>query len=155
MNSRVMLVAIAAVLVACAGSARITYAAPPANACSLLTPAQVSAVVGAPVGAGTPFSPTNTKACRWLAIGAAVKIQVQLFLKDARTFAYTKMLTHGVVASGIGDDAIYSTAPRGPSILSVKKGDAVFDVHVLSYGLADDKVKTMERTLALNVLAKL
>jgi hypothetical protein len=133
-------------------------AAPPTNACSLLTPAQVSEVVGASVGAGAPLFPTNTKDCQWRTTGTGAKILVQIFLKDPQAFVYIKTPVPGVTkvaASGIGDDALYSSAGRTPSVLSVKKGDAVFNVHVLSSGLADDKVKAMEKTLALKVLAKL
>jgi hypothetical protein len=138
------------------GGARIALAAPPKNACSLLTTAQVSAVVGTSVGAGTPLLPTDTKACRWHA--DAAKIQVQLFLKDAQAFAMAKMPFSGktvVSASGIGDDAVYTSGGGTPAVLSVRKGDVSFNVHVLKYGLPDDKVKAMEKTLALDVLAKL
>lgn len=156
MNSGVKFVAIAALVVACAGGARITYAAPPTNACSLLTTAQVSAVVGASVGAGTPLFPTDTKACRWRSTEA--KLQVQLFLKDVRAFASAKMAFPGKVvtsASGIGDDAVYTSSQGTAAVLSVKKGSVSFNIHVLKYGLPDDKVKAMEKQLALDVLAKL
>lgn len=136
------------------GTARPACAAPPTNACSLLTPAQVSAAVGASVGAGTPLFPTDTKVCQWRTTSAQAKIRVQLFLKDARAFAYAKMPVQGitkVAAGGIGDDAVYSTGP----VLSVKKGDISFNVHVLSYGLPDEKAKAMEKALALDVLKKL
>ena len=133
---------------------RVASAAPPTNACSLLTAAQVSAIVGAPVGAGSPLIPSSPKECQWRATAAGSKIRVQLFLKDARAFALAKMPLQGiakVAVSGIGDEAVYSTGP----VLSVKKGNVVFDVHVLSYGLPEDKAKAMEKSLALDVLAKL
>ena len=135
-------------------SVRTTYGAPPTNACALLTTAQVSAVVGTSVSAGTPLFPTDKKVCRW----HGTKIQVQLFLKNAEAFASAKMAFPGKVvvsASGIGDDAVYTSGGRTPAVLSVRKGDVSFNLHVLSYGLPDDKVKAMEKALALDVLAKL
>lgn len=155
MNSRLKIVAIAALFIACAGGARITYAAPP-SACSLLTPAQVSKVVGASVAAGTPLFPTDKKVCQWRSTEA--KIQVQLFLRDAQAFASAKMAFPGKVvvsASGIGDDAVYTSGGGTPAVLSVRKGTVSFNIHVLKYGLPDDKVKAMEKTLALDVLKKL
>lgn len=158
MDSRFKLVMLGAAFLLFIASAGAASAAPPINACSLLTSAQVSDVLGTSVGAGTALFPTDTKDCQWRTTGTGSKISVQLFLKDARAFAYAKMAGSNKVivpASGIGDDAVYTSSQGTPSVLSVKKGDVVFDVHVLSYGLSDDKVKTIEKQLALNVVAKL
>jgi hypothetical protein len=157
MNTKlpVILVALFAFAVATTPAA---HAAPPTDACSLLSPAQVSEVAGTSVGAGTALLPTDTKDCQWRPTGAGAKIRVQLFLKDPQALAMAKTPVAGkivVAASGIGEDAVYTSSQGTPSVLTVKKGNVVFSVHVLSYGLADDKVKTMEKTLALNVLAKL
>lgn len=155
MNSKsklVLTISILAMLILASG--RTAFAAPPTNACSLVTAAEVSAVVGTSVGSGTPLFPTDKKVCRW----RGAEIQVQLFLKDAQAFARAKMAFPGkivVAAGGIGDDAVYTSGEGTPAVLSVKKGDVAFDVHVLKYGLPDDKVKAMEKTLALDVLAKL
>lgn len=43
--------------------ATMVFAAPPTEACSLLTPAQVSAVLGVSVGAGEKLVPNNTALC--------------------------------------------------------------------------------------------
>ena len=142
------------------GGARTAYAAPPTDACALLTPAQVSAVLGLKVDAGTPL-PGNSRLCHW---GAAVvmakgtsKKGVMLTLQDPMAFTYAKMPAgHGIVkvpVSGIGDDAVYGTTPGFPTVLTVKKGDVVFVVHV--NGFPDDQIKAKEKTLALDVLAKL
>lgn len=159
MNSRIKCAAIAAVLIiACIGGARITNAAPPTNACSLLTSAQVSDAVGTAVGEGTPLFAAHPKDCQWRATAARTNIRVQLFLKDAQALAYAKVPITGKVvvsAGSIGDDAVYTTFQGTASVLSVKKGDVVFDVHVLSYGMPDDKVKAIEKALALKILAKL
>jgi hypothetical protein len=143
------------------GRGRIALAAPPTNACSLLTTAQVSAVLGVPVEAGKPLAPTITKVCHWGAINAAregmTSKGAMLTLQDAGAFAYAKMpVGHGIIkvpVSGIGDDAVYGTTPGYPTVLTVKKGDVVFVVHV--NGFSDEQIKAKEKTLALDVLAKL
>lgn len=158
MSPRFKFVAIAAVFVSYVGGARITNAAPPANACSLLTSAQVSDAVGTAVDAGTPLFASHPKDCQWRSTAARTNIRVQLFLKDAQALTYAKIPISGKIvtgASGVGDDAVYTTFQGTASVMTVKKGDVVFDVHVLSYGMPDDKVKAIEKTLALKILAKL
>jgi hypothetical protein len=142
------------------GGARTAYAGPPTDACSLLTPAQVSAVLGLKVDAGTPL-PGNSKLCHWGAVVVMAKGTskkgVTLTLQDPMAFTYAKMPAgQGIVkvpVSGIGDDAVYGTTPGFPTVLTVKKGDVVFVVHV--NGFPDDQIKAKEKTLALDVLAKL
>lgn len=149
-----------AVLIFALGSSRAAYAAPPTDACSLLTPAQVGAALGVNVGAGKPL-PGNSKLCHWgapvLMAKATTKKGVMLTLKDPMAFAYAKMpVGHGITkvpVSGIGDDAVYGTTPGYPTVLTVKKGDVVFVVHV--NGFPDDQIKAKEKALALDVLAKL
>ena len=151
---------LAAVFLLALGNTRTAYGAPPKDACSLLTPAQVSAVLGIKVGAGKPL-PGNSKLCHWgapvLMAKGTTKKGVMLTLQDPMAFAYAKMpVGHGITkvpVSGIGDDAVYGTTPGYPTVLTVKKGDVVFVVHVT--GFPDDQIKAKEKTLALDVLAKL
>lgn len=137
-------------LVFALGTARGAQAAPPANACSLLTTAQVNAVLGVTVGEGTPLT---ARVCHWAKADKGAMITLQ----DARAFAYAKMPAgNGIIkvpVSGIGDDAVYGTTPGTPTVLTVKKGDVVFVVHV--NGFSDDQIKAKEKALALDVLAKL
>jgi hypothetical protein len=139
--------------------ATMAQAAPPTDACSLLTPAQVSAVLGVKVGAGTSLG--NSKLCHWGAASVmakgTTKKGVMLTLQDPMAFTYAKMpVGHGIVkvpVSGIGDDAVYGTTPGYPTVLTVKKGNVVFVVHV--NGFPDDQIKAKEKTLAKDILAKL
>jgi ABC-type amino acid transport substrate-binding protein len=151
---------LAAFFIFAAGGSRAVYAAPPTDACALLTPAQVSAVLDLKVGAGTSL-PGNSKLCHW---GAAVvmakgttKKGVMLTLQSPMAFAYAKMpVGNGIIkvpVSGIGDDAVYGTTPGYPTVLTVKKGNVVFVVHV--NGFPDDQIKAKEKMLALDVVAKL
>jgi len=78
------------------GSACAAYAAPPTDACSLLTPAQVGAVLGPKVAAGKALM---AKACVWR--GAPGK-GVNLILIDLQAFAAAKMpIGHGIVKTEV------------------------------------------------------
>lgn len=136
-----------------AGSSRAVYAAPPTEACSLLTPAQVSAVLGISAGTGRRLI---AKICGWPSDGASKK-KVMLTILEADHWAYTIMpIGHGVVKThvkGLGDDAIYGSTPGLPAVLDVKKGNAAFQVVVT--GFSPDENQAKEKTLALEVLGKL
>jgi hypothetical protein len=152
--SEILLFAVLAVFAAC--MSHPTYAAPPTDACSLLTQAQVSAVLGVNVGPGQNLTP---KMCHWSEPGQTgpKRKGAMLVLQDAQAFAYAKMpVGNGITkvpVSGIGDDAVYGTTPGFPTVLTVKKGNLTFVVHVS--GFPDDQIKAKEKTLALDVLAKL
>ena len=148
-------------------------AAPPDDACALLTAAQVGAVVGVPFGAGTHVTPTYVKTCTWTATAAAsngTKYTVTVSYQAAAAFAGAKQMMqqsqaqveaeHGKAgqlvnssASGIGDDAFYTSMNGKYTALLVKKGNVSFKVAI--YGaLAMDKAKDMEKSLALQALSK-
>jgi hypothetical protein len=146
-------------------------AAPPDDACSLLTPAQVSAVLGVSVGAGSHQSPKYLKTCTWTQPNGPMigSKNVALSLKTVEAFknTQTQIEQAGALAkaeksdaqpavtpiSGIGDDAYYSTDGAHAS-LSVKKGDVAFNVAVRG-DFPSDQVKAMEKTLASQILSKL
>jgi hypothetical protein len=138
-------------------SSRSAYSAPSSGPCSLLTPAQISAVLSLNVAAGKPL---GTKSCDWTAPGQPIGInakKVTVTLLDEQGFAYAKMPVNfkGITktsVSGIGDDAVYGTA-AGQGTLSVKKGNSAFAVHV--YGFPLDQIEAKEKTLALEILSKL
>jgi hypothetical protein len=136
-------------------TARRAQAAPPTNACSLLTTVQINAALGASTGASRSLT---SKLCQWGSPDiAGKKLGVMLTLQDTRAFAYAKMpVGNGITkvpVSGIGDDAVYGKSPGYATVLSVKKGDMVFTVHVS--GFPDEQIKAKEKALALDVVAKL
>jgi hypothetical protein len=143
-------------------SPRAAYAAPPSDPCSLLTPAQVSAVLGVNVGEGQRMAPTL---CEWSVSGQSGpgSKKVTVTLQNPQAFAYAKMpVGHGITktpVSGIGDDAVYGTTPNFAATLTVKKGDVVFAVRVFGFPIAEgkslDEVQAKEKTLALEILSKL
>jgi hypothetical protein len=125
------------------------YAAPAADPCSLLTPAQVGAALGATVGAGNRIASTL---CIW---GAPPK-RVTLTLHQPQEFEALKMPVGNAVTKiavgGIGDEAVSGTS-KIATTLSVKKGGVVFVVTV--GGFPEEQTKAMEKALALDVLARL
>lgn len=147
------------------GTARSLQAAPPTDACSLLTAAQISTVLGVSVGAGEKIVPTNASLCGWEVAGqngsdrkrVVLSIYTQLGrLTPVQRFNNAKTPLKGITkepVTGIGDDAISATTPGFGTGLIFRKGDAAFDLRV--YGFPIDQVKAKEKTLALDVLAKL
>lgn len=147
------------------GSSPATYAAPPTDACSLLTPAQVSAVLGVPA-AGKGLGP---KACIWVQTGVKPgsprgRVQLVILIMQGYTqgYAVAKMPnapTSATHVSGLGDDAYYLRMTSGSpySELRVKKGSVAFGILVQRNGtlFTPEQIKDKEKTLALDVLAKL
>jgi hypothetical protein len=147
------------------GNGRAASASPPANACSLLTPAQVSAVLGVPA-AGKALGP---KACMWVQTGVKPgsprrRADVVILIMQGYTQGYAvgKMPngpTSATRVSGLGDDAYYleMTSRHKYMELRVKKGTVAFGIRVQRSGtpFTPDQIKAKEKTLAQDVLAKL
>jgi hypothetical protein len=158
---------IAAIFIIAAAAAPSAAAAPPTDACPLLTPAEVSAVVGVSVGAGSHITPTYLKSCTWAPPGGATKdfTTLLLALESAASYQSAKAMLQAVAnsqgkggitmtpASGIGDDAIYSSVANYTKLI-VKKGDVVFQL-VIYGSFPIEKKRDMEKALASKVIAKL
>ena len=157
---------IAAIFIVAAATAPSAAAAPPSDACPLLTPAEISAVVGVSVGAGTHMTPTYVKSCTWSPSGGATKdfTTLVLALESAASYQSAKAMLQAVAnsgkggitmtpASGIGDDAIYSSVANYTKLI-VKKGDVVFQL-VIYGSFPIEKKRDMEKALASKVISKL
>jgi hypothetical protein len=134
-------------------------AAPAGDACALLTPAQVGAALGAPVGAGSYITPTSKKTCTWNSTTSDGGY-VTLMLQDLAGFEGGKQLGQSASndlsvtsISGVGDDAYY-LALGGQVGLIVKKGNVAFKVAVYAHVTVESK-EAKEKTLAQQVLAGL
>ena len=141
---------------------RPAYAAQANDPCSLVTQAQVGAVLGVNVEAAQRIAP---RLCQWSAHNQPNSInakKVALTISDEQAFRYAKAPVVSNVktmpGSGICDDAVYTVLPGvtpglGTS-LYVKKRSSYFVVHV--YGFPEQtKVMEMEKTLALEACSKL
>lgn len=129
------------------------------DACSLLTQAQVSAVLGVPVDTGKRVIPNSTLMCGWSEHGGptAISKRVVLTLSTPEKFTRGKTPFQGITkvpVSGIGDDAYFVTASGLGTTLNVLKGSSAFAVSVKGQFSAD-KVKEFEKGLAQNVLSRL
>jgi hypothetical protein len=142
-----------------AGAARVPSAnAAPADACALLTQAQVSAAVSVSVGDGQ-YQGTYKKTCTWYATSNAAEgaKYVTLMLQGLDAFQAGKLAPVKTIvvtpASGIGDDAYYLGVGLNVGLI-VKKGNAAFKVAV--YGqLPFEKKQAIEKTLALQIVSSL
>jgi len=132
------------------------------NPCSLLTQAQVSAVLGTNV---EPAKQVTPGMCGWSAPNQPNSInakKIALVMSNARAFGFAKTPVvsseKSEPANGVCDDAAYSFPAGNKSGLAtalfVKKGNSYFAVHV--YGFPDQvKAMAMEKTLALDACSKL
>ncbi len=144
-------------------AAASTWAAgPDADACTLLTPAQVGAAVGVPVSEGTHVTPTFVKTCTWTPSGASSVKAVTLQLQTAANYDGGKKMAQQVAplnkgaavqSASVGDDGYYYVAGEQVGLL-VKKGGTAFKVQIYAT-LPVAKKEAMELTLARQVLAKL
>ena len=137
--------------------------AAPGGPCSLLTAAQVSAVLGVSVGEGQPRLSTL---CEWSEPGKSApgSKKVTLTLQNPQAIAYAKTPVPGggitkTPVSGVGDEAIFGTTANIAAVLTVKKGDVVFVVRVYGFPIDSGKpleaVQAKEKTLALEIVSKL
>jgi hypothetical protein len=130
------------------------------DACALLTPAQVGAAVGFPVGKGTHVTPTFLKTCTWTGSNGTGPQFVTLNLQTGAFFDGAKRQAGMVAAAGgsmksagVGDDSYYSV--EGTQVmLWVKKGSGAFKVAVYKQIPVDQK-EGMELVLAKDVVPKL
>ena len=156
MPSKICLSAvIAAIFIVGAAMAPSANAAPPEDACSLLTQTQVSAALGASVGAGSYVTPTVKKTCTWTVAGGAEYVTLMLEGLDAYQAGKVALTKTIVVTSvsGIGDDAYYLAVGKNVGLI-VKKGNVAFKIAV--YGdLPIEKKQAMEKTLAQHVVSQL
>lgn len=166
MNRKAMVGAFGGAFAAFAlGGSHAAYAAPPTDACSLLTPVQVTAVLGVSVAAGERVVPGIAALCGWEGPGpksmsrkrVVLSIYTQIgSLTPVQRFNNAKFPIQGVKkepVSGVGDDAIFATTPGFGTGLIFRKGDAAFDVRV--YGFPIDQVKAKEKKLADCVIQRL
>ena len=132
------------------------------DACSLLTPAQVQAAVGAAVGKGEHVTPTYVKTCTWRTSGGSSVKFVTLHLQTAASYDGGKRLASqmaamskggAVKAAGVGEDGYYFVAGTQVGLL-VKKGGSAFKVAVYAT-LPVGKKEAMELTLAKQTLRRL
>jgi hypothetical protein len=124
---------------------------PPKAPCSVLTPQEVAAAIGANSGARQIVSTL----CEWDASGHPGKFTLGFL--SASAWEQTKAMRERIKGfertpiSGLGEEAVFSTNGM-ISTLQVKKGSAVLDMHL--YGIAPDNAKGKEVILAKAALGR-
>lgn len=128
------------------------------DACSLFTASQVSTVLGVAVANGQHPIPSSLLLCGWAPAGApqidGKKLSVNLMTE--RAFEVGKTPVPGIAktpVSGVGDDAYYVTAGGRGTGLCIKSGGTYVQIRV--GGFPAGKQKTLEKTLALQMLTRL
>lgn len=153
MPSKLTFAAISAALASILALAPAAHAAP-SDACALVSPAQVSQLLGVSVGPGDHMVPKGTTLC---AFGQpSPQKHVVLAIITTNMFEHEKHPLQGIkeeVLTGVGDEAHYMTTPGFGTGLSVRRGSFVFKVRVYGFPLAE--VEAREKTLALEILARL
>jgi len=123
------------------------------DACSLLTQAQVSAAVGAQVGAGAWMTPSFKATCTWTATGKIVTLMTEgldAYQTGKKPLSPAVKITP---ASGIGDEAYYQVTGSFVALLT-RKGNVAFKTSVYSK-LPVDTLMSMESALAKQVSSEL
>src|SRR6202161_2884182 len=125
-----------------AAIAHSANAATAEDACSLLTPEQVSAGLGVPMGVGTYVTPTFKKTCTWNATTNGGGY-VTLMLQDLNAYQSGKQLGQmksisETSISGIGDDAYFLAVGSNVGLI-VKKGNVAFKVAVYAHAPIEKK----------------
>ena len=143
------------VLAACTAMSPAS-AAPPEDACALITNAQVTAAAGASFDVGTYVTPAFKKTCTFRASKPVTggSNTVTLFIMTQTGFDGGKKLAAAgkITPAGVGDDSYF--LETGPQVgLAVKKGSVFLKVEV--YGGGPDKEKAIEKAVALQVVPKL
>jgi len=142
------------------------------DACKLLTAAQVSNVLGVQVDEGAYSLPGHPQFCVWREHGksemTAQNVQVNFLTSRQYEAPKTGPFATGS-ESALGNDAYWANTPGFGFTLSVKQGSTYFRVQSrpIPEGMArksdtpadkakwDEKEKTVERAIALEVLKKL
>ncbi len=143
-----------------AGSLRPAWAAAPTDACTMLTPAQVSAILGVQVGAGSGLV---QHVCSWYASGTQKGATLIIYSPKRFDVIKQSMAGYGPAKTslgGVGDEALFGEIRDIAGTVLVKKGDFVYMVRVEGFpfeknGSVPRKVEAMEKALAEMVLSKL
>jgi hypothetical protein len=142
---------------------QIATAAPPTDACALLSQAQVATALGVEVDAGKHMLGAGD--CRWTERGKAAGADVALLqvnFTKAQSLEIGKTPISGwnkTPETGIGEDAYSAdsgkvTFPVSPT-LSVKKGSVFFVIVAKVPKASAEQAKAVEKKVALEILKNL
>lgn len=142
------------------GPLRPAWSEVPTDACTLLTPAQVSATLGVQVEAGSGLV---QHVCSWYVPGTHKGATLIIYSPKRFDVLKQNAAAYGAAKTqldGVGDEAVFGLAPNFAGTLLVRKGDFVYMVRVEGFpfdkdGSVSRRVEKMEKALARIVLTKL
>jgi hypothetical protein len=154
-SPRIAALLAAALLAPHLGSTAVPATAVNPDACTALSPAQVSAVLKVQVQPGQHLVPDARSSCGWAAPGdpsLGTKRLVFTIMSD-RAFESGKTPVKGaskVPTQGVGDEAYYISMPPFGTALSVRRGERCFQVRIS--GFPEVQAAHLEKTVALRLL---
>jgi hypothetical protein len=149
----------AAVLLSCCRSPT-PPAAPTTDACAVLTPSEISAVIGVPIDPGKHNIASSTIMCSWFMTGVTGEAAVKIVLNFTSLASFEREKNakspHIILTptSGIGDEAFYVTTEFGTS-LYVKKGSTAIAFSIHDKTLPTDQLMAKEKVLGLKATARI
>jgi hypothetical protein len=135
---------------------------PVTDACSVLTPDEISAVLRVPIDPGKHIPASSTVMCAWLqskTFGITAEklvlnfTSLDSFKKEKVASSRPRKITVTPV-SGIGDEAFYVITPLGTS-LYIRKGNTAISFTIRDKGFSTDQLMAKEKTLGLEAAARL
>jgi hypothetical protein len=119
------------------------------DACALVTQAEVTTALGAPVKAGTYVMPTFKNTCTWK-YGTSTE-SVTLNIMSQTMFDASHKNSFGLLqvvpVSGVGDEAYYVTQGELTKTIA-RKGSVGIKVEIYSKSLNKDQVEAKEKAIA-------
>lgn len=145
-HRRTLRLVLAATLCTAATTLQVALAEP-GGACGLLAPEQVSAALGAPVGAGKSLA---NDVCKWSAAGAKIVLNVYES-SEWQAITQPRPLVTRTLLDGVGEEALYLTSgPR--TALVVREGDHAYLIQVFG-ALSQERRMAVEASLARSMLS--
>lgn len=141
-----------------AAAALLTTAAHAQNACGLLTPDQIKAVVGVPVNPGLPGNPKDPSDCTWKDAKGEDRAYISLKSRDTFNVTRAQMSNTGRLSSvtGVGEDAFFVTSSAGTTAYLYALGKhrlLLLQVNIPNASRNDNEAA--EKALANEILPKL
>jgi hypothetical protein len=133
---------------------------PVTDACAVLTPSEISAVIGVPIDPGKHTIASSTIMCSWFMTGGTGEAAVKLVLNFTSLASFEKEKNAKspnitlTPTSGIGDEAFYVTTEFGTS-LYVRKGSTAIAFSIHDKTLPTDRLMAKEKVLGLKAATRI
>jgi hypothetical protein len=134
-----------------------TATTPVTDACQVLTPSEISSVLGVPIDPGQHIPKASTIMCGWAKTGVVGDSIVILNFTKPDYFEKERDPQPRITmtpAPGIADDAYYITSQFGTSLI-IKKGSTIISFAIRDKSIPSVQLMEKERALGLKAAARL